>query len=62
MPEKESEKERTHNGKEGRRVFFFKLKLLAQMFYMSSVDMTTYKIRDRNKIKNKTKKSPIPVE
>lgn len=47
MPEKESEKERTHSEKEGRRVFFFfKLKLLAQMFIISSVEMLTYKTRD----------------
>lgn len=45
MPEKKSEQERTHSEKEGVS-FFFKLKLLAQMFNVSSDEMLTYKTRD----------------
>lgn len=47
MPEKKSEKERTHSEKEGRCVIFKKnLMLLAQIFNISSVEMLTYKIKD----------------
>lgn len=45
-------KERTVEKKEDVSLFF-KLKLLAQMFCMNSVEMKTYKSRDWNKMKKK---------